>query len=837
MGAGQIMISHRVAPGLQLALLILLLCCPAPRSSAAVSSGAQLTTTEKQQLQREARLIVDLLQNHHYSGRAFREIENREMIARYLQELDPRADFLVTDDIEFIHRRFDRTLKSVYLFRGDLQPAFEIFDLFADRVRTRLTWAERRLKGDFDLTQDETLAAPRNPSPSAKGAPADLHWERQLKNLVIHEILLGRTPPAAREEVARRFAQMGRRISASDSFAIRERFFDAVIRSFDPHSGYFSADSAKEFAIDMANAVTGLGLDLRKEDGRCIVSAVQPGGPADLHSTIGPGDTLLALAEADGPWIDAASRRLREIVALVRGEPGRSLRLAYRPQGSDERIEISLTVTRLVLPADRARGAVSEVPDDAGTGRRIGWINLPSFYAGGEGAETTSAARDLRELIDQMTAQKIEGLVLDLRHNPGGALTEALAISQLFLPRGCMMLSRGPSGKLTEHKLKEAEPAYAGPLVVLTSGHSASASEILAGVLKFYGRAVVVGGATTFGKGTAQNFIELAKLPGIGAEGARDWGLLRLTYERFYQPDGRAVQRAGIASHIVLPDFDPPGFEREAALPHALPEESITPPASVNRPDAVPSALPAALLQSLRDRAAQDFQKLPEWDLWRKEQNYQQAQFARETYVLQLDARRKEWAGVLTEFQALQRVRRSLTAVAAYPTRPLEIAGVQAAYAAHETRLRSLGESTRSPFLHRLRRTEFFVETDQGRLRGIPLDSINSTAFQGDAEALAEAFASAAGHPLPAADARRILEELGLLEHPSENTLLEAVGLITGRSPSDPAVRSGTEALLRRLTELDGEMRRERAGLDIPLRESQRLAAAWAGWLVTPRAP
>jgi carboxyl-terminal processing protease len=822
------------APGLVLALFLCL--PPAPAQTPAASSSLQLTTTEKLQLQREARLVVDLLQNHHYSGRAFREIENREMIARYLQELDPRADFFTTEDVEFVHRRFDRTLKSVYLFRGDLQPAFEIFDLFADRARARLAWVGRRLARDFDLTVDETFSAPRKPIPSAKGAPADQRWEQQLKNQVLREILLGRTPDGARGEVARRHEEMGRRITATDSFAIRERFFDAVIRSFDPHSGYFSADSTKEFAIDMANAVTGLGLDLHKEDGLCRVSAVQPGGPADLHSTIGAGDTLLALAEADGPWIDAASRRLREIVGLLRGEAGRTVRLAYRPAGTDERIEVTLQRTRVVLPDARVHGAVSDLPGPNGTTRRIGWITLPSFYAGGEGTDTTSVARDMRELLDQMAVQKIEGLVLDLRHNPGGALTEAVAVSQLFLPRGCMMLSRGPTGKLTEHNLKEAPPPYAGPLVLLTSGHSASASEILAGALKFYRRAVVVGGSTTFGKGTAQSYIELAKLPGIGADGARDWGTLRLTAERFYQPDGRAVQRAGVTSHIVLPDFDPPGFAREAALPHALTEESITPPGSIPGPETVPAAVPDALLQLLRDRAGENFKSLPEWELWRKEQAYAQKQFADETHALQLTARKKDWEDTLAQYQDLQRIRRSLTASAAFPTRPLEIGSVQAAQAAHETRLRTLSKSAGRPLLHRLRRGEFFVETDQGRFREIALDDIGVTAFYGDTSTLADAFASA-GHPLGSAGARRILEELGMLEHPTETTLLAAVGRVVGRNPSEPEVQRGTEALLRRLTELDGEMCRERPGLDIPLRESLRLTATWADWLATPRAP
>lgn len=828
---------QRVAPGLHQALLLFVLSCSAALTQAAVSSSAQLTTTEKQQLQREARLIVDLLQNHHHSGRAFREIDNREMVTRFIEELDPGADFFSTADIDYIHRRFDRTLKSVYLFRGDLQPAFEIFDLLAERAGQRLTWAERRLGRDFDLTADETYHRPAKPPATAPGEASDQRWERHLKSLVVREIVSGRSQDEARTAVARQFAEMRRRITSSDSFAIRERFFDAIIRSYDPHSGYFSADSAREFSVDMANAVTGLGLDLRKEEGRCVVSAVQPGGPADLHSTIGPGDRLIAVADGDGDWIDAASRRLRDIATLVRGEPGRKVRLAYEPAGTTTRVEVTLERARVVLPADRAHGAISEVPDPSGKTRRIGWIKLPSFYAGGEGETKTSAAQDLRELLDQMAAQIIDGLVLDLRFNPGGAQTEALAISQLFLPRGCLMLSRSAAGQVTAHNLKQGAPAYAGPLVVLTSAQSASASEILSGALKYYRRAVVVGGETTFGKGTAQNYIEMAKLPGIDANSAKDWGTLRLTTDRFYLPDGRAVQRAGVVSDIVLPDFDPPGVEREAALPHALPQDSITPPAGLPGPDAVPTTLPDGLLQHLRVQAGRNFQDLPEWKLWQAEQAYQQARFGRETRSLQLSVRQAEWEDSLRKYQANQAIRRELTATARYPTRPLEIASVQAALAAHEARLRALDQAAGSPVLHRLRRGAFHVETDQGRLNEIRLEDLGFTAYFGDTEGLAAAFSAGAGQPVTAAEVRRMLEAAALLQQKTDAALLETVAEVTGHKLSAAAVRAGTEAMLRRLTELDDDLKWERPGLDIPVREGQRLAAAWAAWVTTPSAP
>ena len=276
-------------------LAVSLLTLPLP--ARAESIDAALTSTEKRQLQREARLVVDLLQNLHYSGSSFREIENKEMVSRFLEELDPGSYFLSADDVDFMHRRFDHSLKTVYLLRGDLQPAFEIFDLYATRVRERLTWIEHRLDGDFDFSTDEYYFPDKKTAKKTETPPADRRWESWLKEQMLQEILAGRDAPAARAVVGKRYREFRRQLAAVDALAVRERFFDALIRSFDPHSGYFSADSAREFAVGMENAVAGIGLDLRKDNGQCVVSAVEPGGPADLHSDLQAGDIIDKLSD------------------------------------------------------------------------------------------------------------------------------------------------------------------------------------------------------------------------------------------------------------------------------------------------------------------------------------------------------------------------------------------------------------------------------------------------------------------------------------------------------------------------------------------------------------
>jgi carboxyl-terminal processing protease len=207
------------------------------------------------------------MQNYHESGRTFRELDNHEMLTGFMAELDPGMDYLLKDDIEFVQMRFGRTLRSVYLLKGDLQPAFEIFDLFTQRVKERTTWIEKRLERSFEFEQDEVFKQESTDAPAATGAIADQRWELKLKDEALSEMVRGRTEPEARATLATRYAKFSRQITTMDSMAVRERFFDGLLQAFDPHSGYFSADSTREFALEMMGAVAGAGLEIKYENG------------------------------------------------------------------------------------------------------------------------------------------------------------------------------------------------------------------------------------------------------------------------------------------------------------------------------------------------------------------------------------------------------------------------------------------------------------------------------------------------------------------------------------------------------------------------------------------
>lgn len=792
-----------------LAITSIFLC--SPRAGRGASVANQLTATEKQELQREARFIVDLLQNHHYSGRAFREMESKAMIDKFLDALDPKSDLLPAADREALHRRFDRTLKPVYLYRGDLQPAFEIFDRFAERAAQRTAWIRERLARGFDFEADETYRETDGPPPKDP-IEADRLWELRLKEHVLRERLRGRTKEEAVAKVTKDYERHARTVTAYDPLAVREAFLDAIIRSYDPHSGYFSAESSREFAIQMEKAVVGLGIELRKEEGRCVVSSIQSGGPADLNAPIRPGDTIEALAEGDGPWKSLEGLRLREIVQLIRGPEGTKLRVAYRPEGQDQREEITLERSRIVLGDDRARGSIAEVRDERGQVRRIGTIALPSFYSSGENGRVTSASRDVREILEQMGVDSLAGVVMDLRRNPGGALNEAVALSELFVARGAVMLSRGLDGTIRSHDLAGQPPLYRGPLVVLVDQGSASASEVFAHAMKFHRRAVIVGAPATFGKGTVQAYIDLAQQAGTGTS---QWGTLRVTTQRFYGPDGESVQRRGLATDIAfIPNPEDPDERREASMPGALSEDRLPAaqvPAGVT---ADPVAVSTELVAQLRQVAEQNQAQLPEWSLVQRERAEWTALTKQTEFSLQFEVRERKQEEARARARQLRRDRRQLAPAARYVVHPFEIKVVREEFSRESARL--LGATTTGGGFAN---GALLVTLDSGRLKRLHLDDIAYGWHALDAEEIAARLA-ARGQPSPTAPAvETFLSQADLLEHKSEAGLRRVGAALA----IDDVGRLLTAAL-----EVDGEKLRERASFDVYLRESQRIAARWA---------
>lgn len=795
----------------------------------AASVAATLTTDDLREQQREGRLIVEMLQNFQYADRQLVDIDATEVIDRFLQRLDPGSAVLSKDEVEFLHRRFDRRLKSVYLLKGDLQPAYEIYDYFVVRAHRRLDWVKAKLAAGLDLTVTETRPVVRDDDakPAADAAAADRQWELRLKDAVIASMLDGRDEAAAIARIGDDYARWGKQIDAMDAIAVREVFLDGFIGLFDPHSGYFSAANAEEFETSMRGTVGGAGLAVRLDEGRCLVDRVLPAGPAEEEGELEPGDELLAAASGDDAWVDLTGKRLPAVLALLRGPADSTLRLAWRRgDASAPRAELSLKRRNVVLVEDRARGAVIQVGPPDGTRHPIGWIDLPAFYAAGEGDDSSSVSRDVRELLEQMSARGVEGLVVDLRRNPGGAMTEAVKFAGLFAPGRTVLVARDMDGRTEEMKSEASAAAYAGPLVLLISHASASASEIVAGALRGDGRALVVGARQTFGKGTAQNYVDLNRSPAHAGGARLAWGTLRLTSQRFYFPDGHSPQLVGAASDVVLPMHEDIDFKAERDLPHALAAETIERP-PVGPLAAELAAVDSALLEALRAHTKAREAALPEFALdLRREQVNHAAETMTERSV-ELRTRRAAFEADEAVRDAWLAEYRALMAQVAYASEPVDTKAVGDTLAQHATfarRHRPAGLAAGAGWRHG---GIYFVDHGEGRLRQVALGRIDFAIFEPQVGELDAAFGRAAGKTLGAEAMHAVLRRLGTLDERTDRAV-DAVFAAAAADVVAEKVRAGADAVLGELTRIEPSLLYPGRGLDVSGRESLRLAADWA---------
>jgi carboxyl-terminal processing protease len=784
-----------------------------------------LTSTERRELQREGRLIVDLLQNLNYTDRQFHQIEAKEMIDRYLESLDPDRLFITRTDADFIHRRFERSLKSVYLLKGDFQPALEIFETLRQRVKERRAWIETWMKTEADLTGNETFAAREGAEPPADAAACDRLWDLRMKHRLIEEQLNGRDVDAAKKEVRRDFARWEKQLMATNATQVRERFLETVIELLDPHSGYFSPEHAEEFQILMRGAVAGAGLMVRLEEGRCYVTEVLPGSAADEQGELQRGDEIVAVAEGNDAWTELGGKRLERVTELLRGEPGTRLRVAYRRGVQGDRCELEVTRKRTVLPAQRARGALVTVPSERGSARRIGWIELPDFYASEEGGEKSSASADVRELIDQLKAQGAEGLVLDLRRNPGGAMNEAVALSGLFIPGGPVLMTKTTDGKIAEESAPVATPAWSGPLTVLVTRSSASASEVFAGAMRFHHRAIVAGSDRTFGKGTVQSYIDLNRSPAHSGM-KLPWGTLRVTMQRFYFPDGKSPQRIGAAADIVLTTAIDPAEKSEQDLPHALPSDTVprTTAASMGGEVAVVSD---DMLETLREKSVARQRALSEFELFRQGEELMREHTRKKEFSVNLALERHERDAWEAKAGALLANLRALSAASGFTQQSIEIAAVRKTLDAHLAwtgQRRPADGDAKSGWL---RSSHFFVESDDGRLGEVSLGEIDFRRYLSNADELAASFRERSGMTMPVEVMSRVLRALSAQENLDETGLLTELALRCERA-TPVSVRRGAEGMLQKIVTLEPGMLVGRSVLDVVAREGIRLTADWA---------
>ncbi len=636
--------------------------------SASGLCGSDLKFTTPDTLSTEAQTLVTLLEQAHYNRDAIHSGDYAQAIPEYMTALDGQhLFFLEADKTEFASRYG----KNVYYnvdYLGKIDAAYDIFYVYDDRVTARIGWIFGELKKGLDFTAPDTFRVDRSKSPwPSTNVEADELWRKRLKFEVLAELLNKKTLDQAREVVRKRYERMLKNVGETEGSELAETFLSTIAGIYDPHSTYFSADTYEDFGIQMKLQLVGIGAMLGLEEDTCVVREIVPGGPADLGHQLKPNDKIIAVAQDTVEPVEIIGMKLRKIVDQIRGAKGTKVRLIVQPaEATDSSVRKEIVITRDVVKLDsaRARAAVFQVPGANGQTVPLGVITLPAFYGpaddGDTDADKTSASEDVSKLIVDLKQANVQGLVLDLRHNGGGYLSEAIELAGLFIHKGPMVQVKGYDGEIQIDTDRAENLSYDGPMAVLVDRFSASASEIVAGALKDYGRAVVIGDTSTHGKGTVQATFEMKKISRELNRSPAKTGAAKITIQKFYLPDGSSTQLKGVVSDIVLPSVDEFLPIGESDLPHALVWDKIKTSSFNGSP--IDQKLLARLQKDSADRQA----GLEEFAFTRKYVEWFKQRQAEKLVSLNLEERRKQKAAD-DAFRKAIKVEREELAKADYP--------------------------------------------------------------------------------------------------------------------------------------------------------------------------
>lgn len=516
--------------------------------------------------------IVELLKRHHYNKPPLNDARSEKIFDSYIEMLDPsRSYFLESDLAEFRQwrDRFDDLLKS-----GNLEPGFVIYKRHLERLQGRLEYALGLLEkgvGGFDFGVDETLLVDREKAAWAKDAKElDELWRKRVKDEVLRLKIAGKEPKDIQELLTKRYRNQLSRLNQTRSEDVFQTYINAFAQSYDPHTQYLSPDNAENFDINMSLSLEGIGAVLQSDSEYVKIVRLVPAGPAEKSKQLAPADRIVGVAQGDEEMVDVIGWRLDEVVKLIRGPKGSVVRLEVIPASNAPSDQTSRTVaiTReaVKLEEQAAKKSVLKLSHE-GQSFKLGVIEVPAFYldfkalrAGDQNYKSTT--RDVKKLLTELEQEKVDGVIIDLRNNGGGSLQEATELTGLFIDQGPTVLVRNADGRVDVLADDSAGALYKGPMAVLVNRLSASASEIFAGAMQDYHRALILGGQT-FGKGTVQTIQPL------------NHGELKLTLAKFYRVSGQSTQHQGVIPDISYPaDVDTKEIG-ESALPEALPWDSI----------------------------------------------------------------------------------------------------------------------------------------------------------------------------------------------------------------------------------------------------------------------
>jgi len=539
-------------------------------------SQAQLQPLPKHRL--STVLITKFVEKYHYKKTRLDDEQSAVIFHEYLKTLDPGHNIFTQQDIaEFSH--FKLKLDDA-LLEGDLNPAFSIFRRFNERRIERANYALKRLEQKFDFSIDENYLFDREGVEWAKDKAAlDEIWRKRVKNDYLTLVLDDKDEDTIKETLRKRYKRFKKRSVQFKEEDAYEFFINAYLRSLEPHTAYFSPRTSENFNINMSLSLEGIGAVLETVDEHTVVKRVIKGGPADLSRMLHPGDKIIGVGQGvSGEVLDIVGWRLDDVVAKIRGPKDTVVQLHLLPQssgpgGADK--YVTIVRNKIKLEDQQVKKSVIEVPDGELT-RKIGVIEIPTFYmdfaAASRGeSDYSSTTRDTKKIIDELKAENVDGIVVDLRSNGGGSLVEAVSLTGLFIKTGPVVQIRKSSGRIQIDSDLDESIAYSGPLAVLVDRYSASASEIFSGAIQDYGRGTIIG-EPTFGKGTVQSIIDLNDYVKNNND---TLGRLKITMAQFFRVNGDSTQHRGVIPDILFSTSEESDDQGERSLANALPWANI----------------------------------------------------------------------------------------------------------------------------------------------------------------------------------------------------------------------------------------------------------------------
>ncbi|HUB66602.1 MAG TPA: carboxy terminal-processing peptidase [Candidatus Methylacidiphilales bacterium] len=592
-----------------------------------------------------SRMVARLIEENHYLQTPITPEISQRWLKNYLKTLDPTHLFFLQSDIDEFTAKYGNNLGN--LVHGDdaeaaIAPAFDIFNRYMERLYGNISLAEKLLHEKFDFTKNETFTIHTDKSPwIANEADDEAVWRGQVKSDLLNGLLDKQSPDKTVARLTKRYRALLRDREEKEEMDIVGYYLDSLARAYDPHSDYFEPDEAENFNIQSINlSVTGIGAVLRTDDdGYASIEQIIPGGPADLDKRLQPGDRIIGVGQGNAEPVDSADLELNKVVDMIRGRKGTTVHLVVLPAGaSDSSVHKDIFLKRdlVSIKESHAKADIIEHKLPGGSAEKIGLITLPGFYK-----ETTS---DVAKLIQRLKKEGVVGIILDLRNNGGGLLDQAVDLTGLFVRHEPVVQIRRFDNYIDQLGPEDTSQIYNGPLIVMVNKASASATEIVAGALQDYGRAIIVGDQSTHGKGTVQTIVELKDNAPLGFVG--DPGSVKITIQKFYRVAGGSTQQKGVVPDIILPsEFDALELG-ETTLPYYLPYDTVP------RADFDYLNLTADDLPTLRANSAARVNASPDFGYVRQDIAYFKKKIDDPTVSLNLATREKEQTDIKTQYAA-----------------------------------------------------------------------------------------------------------------------------------------------------------------------------------------